>query len=353
LKKSHHASSRLFVAALTDASGEMNNKTPPQVSRVLSSQREATPGEGESAALSSFHLAAEAFFDYLRVERGLATNTLLAYQTDLRQFFEFLVGRGIRSLSEVTGEVILQYLTSLRTQLLTPRSIARKRSAIAMFHRFAQREQLTSHNPTENLESPKVRPALPRVLTIEEVDQLLAAPAPGEVAGVRDRAMLELMYAAGLRVSELINLKIDEVNLDIGFVRCFGKGGKERIVPIGRAAIMALRDYLSFARPKLDRGREPQMLFLTNRGNRFSREAFWRQIKAHARRAGIQKPVSPHTLRHSFATHLLERGADLRSIQEMLGHASIATTQIYTHVSRSRLREAYTKAHPRARAPEG
>lgn len=296
----------------------------------------------------SFLAAAEAFFDYLRVERGLAQNSLAAYRNDLNQYLEFLAGRKTQELQEVDSAIVLQFLSHLRSKLMAPRSIARKRSAVAMFHRFAQRERMTSANPTENLEAPKVRPALPKVMSVEEVDQLLQSPTPSDASGVRDRAMLELMYASGLRVSELIGLRTSDVNLDIGFVRCMGKGSKERIVPIGGAAIQAVKDYLSFARPKLDKGNTEAILFLTNRGNMFSRVVFWQRIRDYARRAGITKPVSPHTLRHSFATHLLERGADLRSIQEMLGHASIATTQVYTHVSRSKLRDAYLKAHPRA-----
>ncbi len=296
----------------------------------------------------SFLTAAEAFFDYLRVERGLAQNSLVAYRNDLNQYLKFLAGRKTRELREVDSAIVLQFLSHLRSQLLAPRSIARKRSAVAMFHRFAQRERMSSANPTENLEATRVRPALPKVMSIEEVDQLLRSPTPSDASGVRDRAMLELMYASGLRVSELTGLKTSDVNLDIGFVRCMGKGSKERIVPIGGAAIQAVKDYLSFARPKLDKGNTEGTLFLTNRGNMFSRTVFWQRIRDYARRAGITKAVSPHTLRHSFATHLLERGADLRSIQEMLGHASIATTQVYTHVSRSKLRDAYLKAHPRA-----
>jgi len=330
----------------------MNDETQRINSSEVSGTGRPDSGDSESQDVAvlhpAFRAASEAFFDYLRIERGLAANTLSAYQSDLRQYFAFLAGHKVADVPQINEDLILQYLSHLRTQLLTPRSIARKRSAIAMFHRFTHRERLTPYNPTENLESLRVRPALPRVLTVEEVDQLLEAPPSGESTGVRDRAMLELMYASGMRVSELMGLTIDDVNLDIGFVRCFGKGSKERIVPIGASAIRAVKDYLSFARPKLDRGKQPLSLFLSNRGNRFSREVFWKQIKDYARRAGIRKPVSPHTLRHSFATHLLERGADLRSIQEMLGHASISTTQIYTHVSRSTLRDAYLKAHPRA-----
>ncbi|MBI3921627.1 MAG: site-specific tyrosine recombinase XerD [Armatimonadetes bacterium] len=302
----------------------------------------------EESVSPSFLSASEDFFDYLRVERGLAQNTLEAYRRDLKQYLQFLAQRQTRDLAAVDTSLVMQFLSSLRSRMLASRSISRKRSAIAMFHRFLQRERRVATNPTETLEAPKIRPALPKTLSIEEIDQLLGAPSPGEAAGVRDRAMLELMYASGLRVSELINLAMSDVNLEVGFVRCMGKGSKERIVPIGKASVQAVRDYLSFARPRLDKGKHPALLFLSNRGNLFSRNVFGKQIKDYARRAGLTKIVSPHTLRHSFATHLLDRGADLRSIQEMLGHASISTTQVYTHVSRSRLRDAYRKAHPRA-----
>lgn len=318
-----------------------------------SSMTSNQPDDSDSPACeeftsSRFTSALEAFFDYLRVERGLAQNTLDAYRRDLHQYLAFLSEKHVAEPEHVDAALVLQFLTCLRQRLFSARSIARKRAALAVFHRFMQRERITPNNPTEFLDPPRVRPALPQALTIEEVDTLLQAPPSDDPEGVRDRAMLELMYASGLRVSELCHLNLTDVNLDVGFVRCMGKGAKERIVPIGSVAMQAVKDYLSFARPKLDRGKDARALFLTNRGNRFSRITFWQKVRDYARRAGITRPISPHTLRHSFATHLLERGADLRAIQEMLGHASISTTQIYTHVSRSRLRDAYLKAHPRA-----
>lgn len=289
-----------------------------------------------------------AFIDYLRVERSLAPNTVSAYDRDLQQYATFLAGLGMRDLAQVSEATVLRYLSQLRSRLLASSTVARKRTAVTLFHRFLVREKLSATNPTENLESPRLRHYLPDTLTAEEVDRLLNQPSAGTPIGVRDRAMIEVLYASGLRVSELVSLRRGDVNLEVGFLRCVGKGSKERVVPLGRKAVEAVRDYLSYAYPQLAGAKDTGILFVNRRGNALTRQAFWGAIKAYARSAGIEKRISPHTLRHSFATHLLEGGADLRSIQEMLGHSDIATTQVYTHVSRSKLRSAYREAHPRA-----
>lgn len=290
-----------------------------------------------------------AFSDHLHVERQLARNTIAAYERDLRQYAQFVRSRRIEEFSQVTQDVVLEYLGRLRSQLLATSTVQRKLSAVAVFHRFLVRDKLAPRDPTANLETPKVFEHLPGVLTVDEMDLLLAQPHGRRPTALRDLAMLELLYGCGLRASELVDLETDAVDMNHGFVRCYGKGGKERIVPLGSRARESLSRYLLEARPKLDRGHDPTILFLSLRGRRLSRVALWQAVKRYTRKAGIRKPVTPHTLRHSFATHLLERGADLRSIQEMLGHADIGTTQVYTHVSREHLRREYLDAHPRAK----
>jgi len=290
------------------------------------------------------------FLDYLNVERGLALNTLLAYERDLRQFGVFLLTAGTTDFSATREGLVLRWLSGLRAQALTVASTRRKFSAVRMLFRFLVREHRLQLNPTDLLEMPSARRRLPKSLTKEEVQQLIELPAAGTVEGVRDRAMLELFYACGLRVSELTALSVTDVRLEVGYVRAFGKGSKERIVPLGSLAAKAIGDYLSFSRPKLQRPGvdDGRALFLTVRGRRFRREVIWRLLKVYARQLGLEHKVTPHALRHSFATHLLEGGADLRSIQELLGHTDIATTQIYTHVSREQTRREYRRTHPRA-----
>ncbi len=284
--------------------------------------------------------------DYLAVEKGLAKNSLSAYSIDLRHFGHWLNDRTI-DLDAVERLHIVRYFQALRSAGISPRSVARALAAIRGMFRFLLAERHLKKDPTENLENPKLWTTLPKSLLPEEVEALLAAPDPDTPAGVRDRAMLELLYATGLRVSELILVKIDDLVMDAGFLRTIGKGSKERIVPFGDAARDAIVAYRERARPHFDK-RGDAHLFLSNRGRPMSRQAFWMKIVQYARRAGIQSHISPHVLRHSFATHLLENGADLRSVQMMLGHSDISTTQIYTHVSRARLQKLYEQVHPRA-----
>ncbi len=289
----------------------------------------------------------DAFLEHLVVERGLAQNTLEAYRRDLLRYCTFLRGRG-RAAAGVDRAEIPRYLLTLREAGLSPRSVARHLSAIRHFHRFLWREGQASRDPTAHLESPRPWRRLPGVLSSEEVARLLAIPQPKTPQGLRNGAMLELMYASGLRVSELVGLRLSDLDFAVGIVHVLGKGDKERLVPLGEAAAMSLRAYLERGRPELERRRPSPHLFIGRHGHRLTRQMFWQIFKGAARAAGIVKRVTPHTLRHSFATHLLENGADLRSVQTMLGHADIGTTEIYTHVSRAHLKAIYDKCHPRA-----
>jgi integrase/recombinase XerD len=290
------------------------------------------------------HDLIDLFLDYLTLERGLAANSLAAYRRDLRDHCAFLHDEcGKTAASEVTEGDIIRHLASLHHGRAATASICRKLTTIKQFYRYLVAEHHLSADPTANIEVPRMVKKLPATLTLDEVERLLAAPDTSTLSGLRDRAMLEVLYATGLRVSELVNLTRGDVNLKVGFVRCVGKGNKERIVPLGSVAIGWLQHYLNA------RGDDARPLFPGRRRQSITRAAFWQTIKRLATRAGIVKDVSPHTLRHSFATHLLERGADLRAIQEMLGHSSITTTQVYTHVSTDFLREVYVGAHPRAR----
>lgn len=287
------------------------------------------------------------FIHYLAVERGLAENTLESYRRDLTQFARHLQGTEVH-FPRVPRGAIMGYLLALQKQGKAPATISRHLAAIKSFYHFLFREGILDSDPTANLESPKLEKRLPRVLSVAEVDRLLRQPDTVKPRGLRDKAMLELLYATGIRVSELVALNIDQVNLDVGYVRCLGKGSKERIIPLGSLAAESVGAYLRQARVKLNPGPGETALFLNHHGRRMTRQGFWKIIKHYARLAGIQKKLAPHTLRHSFATHLLENGADLRSVQEMLGHADITTTQIYTHLTRGHLTEVYRKSHPRA-----
>ena len=287
------------------------------------------------------------FINYLSVERGLAMNTLESYGRDLRQYSEFLE-TDESELDSVSRATVVNYLLYLQGQGKATATIARRLAALKAFYQFLVREKRIIQDPTANLESPKLEKRLPKVLTVGEVERLLAQPDPAQPAGIRDRAMLELLYATGIRVSELVSLDVQDVNLELGYIRCAGKGSKERIVPLGTLAIQSCRDYLGGARARLVRDREESALFVNHHGHRLTRQGFWKIVKKYADDAKIEKEITPHTLRHSFATHLLENGADLRSVQEMLGHADISTTQIYTQVTKGRLKEVYAKAHPRA-----
>jgi len=295
--------------------------------------------------VSQGHL--DSFLEYLTVERGLAENSLEAYRRDLARYLAYLAASG-HEATALPRPAVPRYLLHLREAGLSPRSVARHLSAIRQFHRFLVREQRSAEDPTAHLDSPKPWRRLPAVLGIDEVDRLLAAALPATPQGLRDLAMLELMYASGLRVSELVGLRLADLDLGTGIVRVLGKGDKERLVPVGDTAAARLRAYLAEGRPRLAVRRVTPFLFVARHGGRLTRQAFWRLIKRQAESAGILKPVTPHTLRHSFATHLLERGADLRAVQLMLGHSDIGTTQIYTHVTRAHLKAIYDKHHPRA-----
>jgi integrase/recombinase XerD len=289
----------------------------------------------------------EQFLDYLSVEKGLSTNTITSYRLDLKKFSAYLHGRGIKSADKVTKHDISKYLYYLKDKSLSSGSISRNLVAIKMFYRFLVAERLAKENPAGLIESPRLVRTLPEVLGTGEIVKMLEVPDKRDILGLRDRAVMELMYATGMRVSEVVDLMLEGLNIDVGFIRCTGKGGKERIVPIGRDAQTALSRYLAKSRPKLSRRAEDRHLFLSRFGKKVSRQSFWKMLKKYARTAGIKKRITPHMLRHSFATHLLEKGADLRSVQEMLGHADISTTQIYTHINKARLKGIHKRFHPR------
>jgi integrase/recombinase XerD len=288
------------------------------------------------------------YLDYLTVEKGLAANTRASYSADLLKFLNYLRDRGIDDWSQVRFPEIMAFLSRVQEQGLAPRSRARLLSAMRGFFKFMIRDSHLKKSPVANLTSPRLRRQLPTVLSVAEVERLLAQPNPDLPLGQRDVAMLELLYGTGLRVTELITLAVGRVNLEVGFLVAHGKGSKERIVPMGEAATEAVQNYTLGSRPRLLKGRVSDILFVSNRGTAMTRQGFWKLLKKYGRQAGMEKSLTPHTLRHSFATHLLERGADLRSVQMMLGHADISTTQIYTHVARERLREVHKKYHPRA-----
>lgn len=290
------------------------------------------------------------YLHFLRVERQLADNTLTSYERDLKGYLSYLKEvEQLESLNRAERLHILNYLKHLRESSKTTRTIARHISSIRSFHQFLVRERITDQDPTIHLEMPQMEKKLPNVLSVEEVNALLEAPDASKPNGSRDLAMLELLYASGMRVSECIGLNAGDIHLTMGFVQCTGKGGKERIIPLGQAALRACRGYMEDGRFKLLKpGNRTDALFVNQRGSRLTRQGFWKLLKQHAQKAGIQKELTPHTLRHSFATHLIENGADLRAVQEMLGHADISTTQIYTHVSKTRLKDVYAQFHPRA-----
>jgi integrase/recombinase XerD len=286
------------------------------------------------------------FLNYLSVERGLAANTRQSYGRDLAKLGPFLKRAG-RDWASLTEEDLVRFVHEQSRAGLSARSLARLISSLKSFFGFLALEGLRGQNPTRQLSTPSLWMSLPHVLTVQEVEALLAEPDVGTGRGVRDRAMLEVLYASGLRVSELVALRLQDLNLEEGFLICRGKGGKERLVPLGRSARGWVRRYLAEVRP-LAAKRPTDVLFLTRRGGAFTRQGFWKLLRRAAAGAGLLAKVTPHILRHSFATHLLERGADLRSVQMMLGHSQITTTQIYTHVSREKIRRLYDRFHPRA-----
>lgn len=288
------------------------------------------------------------FLDYLTIECGLSVNTLQAYQRDLERFAAFAGIEQPETWETVRSDQVIEFLMAEKQRGCAVATVSRALVAIRMFFRFASAEGLVSEDVTEHLESPRLWDTLPEVLNCKAVDRLLAAPDPAHDRWpLRDKAILEVLYATGARASEAADLTMKSVNRDVGYVHCIGKGRKERIVPIGKRALEALDSYLATERPGLDRDGS-EVLFLTHTGRRMCRETIWRLVKKYALRAGVSRRVSPHTLRHSFATHLLEGGADLRAVQEMLGHVDISTTQVYTHVDPSRLKAIHKKYHPRA-----
>jgi len=290
----------------------------------------------------------QSFFDYLKIERGLSKNTIQSYEDDLQAYSSFLAAAGIQNILSANSEVLSKFMFYEKDRKLSAATIARRISCIKTLYKFFTREGFIKENVTELIQSPKLWKRIPDVLNEEEVKRIIECPDLHKKQGIRDRAILETMYAAGLRVSETANLLVNNLNLEVGFIRVKGKGSKERIVPVGNKAIHFLQRYLQEVRCLLLKKKESPFVFLNKSGARLSRQSIWKMITATVRQAGIRKQVTPHTLRHSFATHLLEGGADLRSVQEMLGHADISTTQIYTHVNKKKLVEVYQRYHPRA-----
>ena len=287
------------------------------------------------------------FLNYLIVERGLSKNTIEAYSHGLTRFLEHLKGKGVQEVLAVGKFDVRGFLLALKRQGLSAKTIVRNLVVIRTFFRFLVQEGILNVNPVEEIESPEVARTLPEILTLKEVEHLLEQPNIQTPLGIRDRAMLEMLYATGMRVSELTRLPIHQVNLEGGYVLLYGKGSKERVVPMGIEAMKWLTLYLNTARERLAKGRESPFLFINRSGKGMSRQRFWRSVKIYGRRAGLRKRITPHLFRHSFASHLLERGADLRSVQMMLGHADISTTQIYTHVTGERLKKIHQRYHPR------
>ena len=294
--------------------------------------------------------AISSFLTHVQVEKGLATNTVSAYRRDLAKFDEFAKKRKL-VLAAVNRDDLVDFLASLYRQKLESKTVARHLVTLRNFFRHAQVQELISEDPTARLESPKIRRSLPGYLRLDEVEKLLELPDQSTPLGLRDRAMLEVLYSTGLRVSELTSLRVMDLDTKVGCVRCIGKGDKERIVPVGRKALAIVEKYLRDGRTALirtTRGGAGPYLFVNRRGGRISRVGVWKIFSSYGRKAGLRVPLTPHMLRHSFATHLLERGADLRSVQLMLGHSDISTTQIYTHVVEERLKQIYKAHHPRA-----
>ncbi len=287
------------------------------------------------------------FLNYLRVEKGLADNTIFAYQRDMAKFADFIGKRKIRT-ENIERSHVVDFLRSLYLSKLDSRSVARHLVTIRHFFRFCFAEGVISEDPAANIQSPKFRQSLPEFLSLAEVDRLLSQPDVNTALGLRDKAMIELLYSTGLRVSELCGLKSQDIQMDLGCLRCIGKGDKERLVPVGKQALQALQRYIAESRPLILGDRISSYLFPVRTGAPINRIAFWKILGAYGRKAGLRKALTPHMLRHSFATHLLDRGADLRSVQIMLGHSDIATTQIYTHVVEERLKQVYKAHHPRA-----
>lgn len=289
----------------------------------------------------------EGYLNYLLIERGVAPNTLEAYGRDLQRYLAFIRQKGLSHFKEATPEIIVEYLVLIKNEGLSANSMNRALAALRGFYKYLLMEKLIEQTPLANIELAKVWMRLPDTISKEEMKIILAQPGDKTPAALRDTAMLELLYATGIRVSELINLTMNSINWQVGFLTVMGKGSKERIVPIGKTAYDCVREYVDKARPQLMQKKSTEVLFLNRFGGKFSRQGFWKLVIRYAAKAGLQKKVHPHTFRHSFASHLLEGGADLRTVQVMLGHADISTTQIYTHITRDRLKEIHQKYHPR------
>ncbi|PIZ84070.1 MAG: site-specific tyrosine recombinase XerD [Candidatus Omnitrophica bacterium CG_4_10_14_0_2_um_filter_44_9] len=285
--------------------------------------------------------------DYLSVERGLSLNTLVSYRRDLNTYLKFLDAVAKKTISDTSREDIRDFMMHEKDKGLSVNSIARNLAALRTFYSFLAREKLIRSDVSSYIDSPKLWKKIPDILSFDEVDRLIESTDLNKPQGIRDRAILELMYATGMRVSEVSNIKVSDVHMDVGFVRCIGKGKKERIIPLGKKAITAIARYLEKVRPGQLKGSGSAELFLNRSGKKISRVSLWKLVKGYARKVRIKKEMRPHILRHTFATHLLERGADLRSVQEMLGHANISTTQIYTHVTQDRLKSIHKMFHPR------
>jgi integrase/recombinase XerD len=290
----------------------------------------------------------DSYMNYIAVEKGLSRNTLDSYSGDLVRYANFLGGLGITEIGKTSKTEVMAYLLSLWKQGLSAKTVARSVSVLRGFYRWLADEGVLRGNPLEDMESPRTTRSLPEVLSLDEVESLLNQPNPSNPIGMRDKAMLELLYATGLRVSEFVHLVLNNVNLEAGYLIVLGKGGKQRVVPMGQEALDWLRRYLEESRKRLLANRQSTLVFVSQWGKGMSRQGFWKIIKKYALMAGIRKNISPHTLRHSFASHLLEGGADLRSIQSLLGHVDISTTQIYTHVTRERLKKVHARYHPRS-----
>jgi len=287
------------------------------------------------------------YFNYLLIERGVAQNTLEAYGRDLRRYFQFLQQKDLTELQDVKPEVIIEYLVKIKSDGLSANSMNRALAALRGLYKYLIQEKIIGQSPLVNIELAKVWMRLPDTISKEEMNVILIQPGNQTAAALRDTAMLELLYATGIRVSELINLTMNSINWQVGFLVVMGKGSKERIVPIGKTAYDCTRLYVDKARPTLMQKKVTDVLFLNRFGTKFTRQGLWKIVIRYAQKAGLQKKVHPHTFRHSFATHLLEGGADLRTVQVMLGHADISTTQIYTHITKERLKEIHKKYHPR------
>lgn len=291
----------------------------------------------------------EEYVTYLQIERGLSANTIESYRRDLSQYIDYLKKDGKKDWNEVDRFFVLSFLQSLKEENKSANTIIRMVSSLRKFHQYLHQENVMALDPMLHIDTPKKAQKLPKILSASEVERLIEAPDTSSKLGLRDRAILEVMYATGLRVSEVTNLKMDDLHLSMGLIQTKGKGDKERIIPIGGTAIKWLEEYLTYSRSKLEqRGQESPYVFLNHRGKSLSRQGVWKNLKALVRKACIKKEVTPHTLRHSFATHLLENGADLRVVQELLGHSDISTTQIYTHITKHRLSSVYKTYHPRA-----